>query len=51
MGIQIFRDVREAIAAGYIIESPLPDSEGFIHARMHTPAGWAMALVRVTKNL
>lgn len=47
MGIQIFTNVREALRAGYTIESIHPDSEGFLHARTHTPAGWAKALVRV----
>lgn len=46
MGIQIFTNVRDAIHAGYIIESAIPDAEGFIHARIHTNAGWARALVR-----
>ena len=46
MGIQIFSNVREALRAGYMIESPYPDTEGFLHARFHTPAGWARALVR-----
>ena len=47
MGIQIFSNVREALTAGYMIESIYPDSEGFLHARIHTPAGWAKALVRM----
>ena len=47
MGIQIFSNVREALRAGYSIESPHPDSEGFLHARTHTSAGWAKALVRI----
>jgi hypothetical protein len=46
-GIQIFRSVREAITAGYVLESSIPDSEGFIHARIKTNAGWEKALVRV----
>jgi hypothetical protein len=46
MGIQIFDSVREAVLAGFVIESPFPDSEGFLHARIHTNAGWATALVR-----
>ena len=46
-GIVIFPSPSEAIRAGFQIESPYPDSEGFLHARIHTPAGWAWALVRV----
>jgi hypothetical protein len=46
MGIQIFPTVIAAVRAGYIVDSPLPDSEGFLHARIHTPAGWALALIR-----
>ena len=46
-GILIFRSVFEAIHAGYQIESPYADSEGFLHARMYTSVGWARALVRV----
>ena len=42
----IFLSVSQAIKAGFIIESPFPDSEGFLHARLQTPAGWARALVR-----
>jgi hypothetical protein len=49
MGIQIFESVREALSAGFMIESPIPDSEGFIHARIHTGAGWAKALVRMSR--
>ena len=45
MGIQIFTSVRDAIHAGFMIESSLPDAQGFLHARIHTPAGWAQALV------
>ena len=48
MGIQIFSSVTEAVRAGYMIESPYADSEGFIHARIHTAAGWAQALVRTS---
>ena len=48
MGIQIFTNVREALRAGYMIESVYPDSEGFLHARIHTAAGWARALVCMT---
>ena len=51
MGIQIFSNVREALRAGYMIESAYPDSEGFLHARVHTAAGWARALVRVAGEL
>jgi hypothetical protein len=47
-GIQIFESVQAALHAGYTIQSPIPDSEGFLHARIHTAAGWAEALVRVT---
>lgn len=47
-GLQIFKNVPEAIAAGYEIAfPPIPDSEGFLRARIHTDAGWATALVRV----
>ena len=46
MGIQIFPSVIAAVRAGYMMESAHPDSEGFLHARIHTPAGWAQALVR-----
>ena len=46
MGIQIFQNVLEAIRAGFIIESPIPDGEGFLHARIRTARGWAVALVR-----
>jgi hypothetical protein len=47
MGIQIFNSVREAVLAGFMIESPIPDSEGFLHARIHINTTWAKALVRV----
>lgn len=47
MGIQIFNSVREAVLAGFMIESPLPDPEGFLHARICINATWARALVRV----
>jgi len=50
MGIAIFRSVREAVRAGYTLESPYPDSEGFLHAHIHTAAGWAKALVRTIPN-
>lgn len=46
-GILIFQSVTEAIRAGFTIESPYPDSEGFLHARIRTAAGFATALVRV----
>lgn len=45
MGIQIFKSVKEAIRAGFMIDSPIPDSDGFLHAHIHTQAGWAQALV------
>ena len=47
-GIVIFPSVVAAIAAGYTILSPHADSEGFLHARIKTPAGFAAALVRVS---
>ena len=47
-GILIFKSIAEALRAGYMIESPVPDSEGHIHARIRTPHGWAKALVRIT---
>ena len=46
MGIQIFENALAAIRAGFVIESPIPDAEGFLHARIHTASGWARALVR-----
>ena len=48
MGIEIFETVREALKAGYMLESPYPDAEGFLHARIQTKAGWAKALVRMS---
>ena len=48
MGIAIFGSVQEALRAGYTLESVYPDSEGFLHARIHTAAGWAKALVRIS---
>lgn len=48
-GLLVFETVLAAIAAGYHIMSPYPDSEGFLHARIRTTAGYAMALVRVSK--
>lgn len=47
-GIQIFGSVTEAIRAGFKILSEHPDSEGHLHARIRTSAGWALALVRVS---
>jgi len=44
-GIVIFKNAETAIRAGYLIESPIPDSEGFLRARTRTTTGWAMALV------
>jgi CRP-like cAMP-binding protein len=41
MGIQIFESERERLIAGYILESPVPDSEGFPQARIETDAGRA----------
>lgn len=46
MGIVIFNSVEEAIRAGYIIESPIPDSEGFLPSRIRTESGWQKALIR-----
>ena len=51
MGILIFENVRDAINAGFTIESPFPDNEGFLHARIQTTAGWAKAIVRVSARL
>ena len=48
MGILIFESVRDAVDAGFAIESPTPDCEGFLHARIQTRAGWAKALVRMS---
>jgi hypothetical protein len=45
MGIKIFQSVKEALRAGFMIDSPIPDAEGFLRAHMHTSAGWAQALV------
>lgn len=45
MGIQIFQSVIDAIRAGFIIDSPIPDAQGFLHAHIQTRAGWAQALV------
>jgi len=49
MGIQIFSTVREAVQAGFIIDCAYPDSEGFLQARIRTSAGWAKALVRMSR--
>ena len=46
MGIVIFESVPAALNAGFMIESPVPDGQGFIHARIRMTAGWAKALVR-----
>ncbi len=45
-GILVFESVLAAIRAGFQIESPYPDSEGFLHARIRERSGWAVALVR-----
>lgn len=45
----IFRSVADALRAGYQIESPYADSEGYIHARIMTAGGWAVALVEMGK--
>lgn len=50
MGIHIFESAVEALRAGYMIESPVPDSEGFLAARVRTTAGWAKALVRTSRS-
>lgn len=47
MGIHIFESVQAALQAGYLIESAIPDSEGFLSARIRTAAGWAKALIRM----
>jgi hypothetical protein len=46
MDIRIFHSVRAAISAGYMIDSPVPDAEGFLHARILHSQGWTRALVR-----
>jgi hypothetical protein len=51
MGIKIFNGVQAAIRAGFIIQSPIPDAEGFLHAARRTPGGWARALVRPSNDL
>jgi hypothetical protein len=50
MGIQIFQNVLEAVKAGFIIESPLPDADGFLHARIRTAGGWARALCATKRS-
>jgi hypothetical protein len=45
-GILFFNTLQDAIRAGYMIESPMPDSEGFLHAKSRSQSGWAKALVR-----
>ena len=47
MGIVIFGDIQAALRAGFMIESPIPDSEGFLHARTQTELGWAKALIQL----
>ena len=46
-GIVIFNTVIEALRAGYCIESPIPDGEGFLHARIRCAGGLAKALIRL----
>ena len=46
-GIAIFDSVTQAVSAGFEILSVYPDSDGFLHARIRTSAGWALSLVRV----
>lgn len=46
-GLLVFKSVAEAIRAGYEIISPHADSEGYLHARIKTNAGFALALVAV----
>jgi hypothetical protein len=45
MGIKIFKSVKEALRAGFMIDSPIPDTDGYLHAHIHTAAGRAQALV------
>ena len=47
MGITIFDSLEAALDAGYLIDSPFADDEGFLHARIHTNGEWAKALVRI----
>jgi hypothetical protein len=51
MGIQIFKSVQDALRAGYMIDSPVPDYDGFLRARIHTSTGWARALVHPNGEL
>jgi hypothetical protein len=47
-GLIIFPNVPQALRAGYeILWPPVPDAEGFLHARTMTARGWAQALVKV----
>jgi hypothetical protein len=46
MGILIFSTPEEALRAGFMIESPIADGEGFLHARIRTSTGWGRALIR-----
>jgi hypothetical protein len=39
MDIVMFKSIREAIHAAFLIESPIPGSEGFLHARTRTRLG------------
>jgi hypothetical protein len=47
MGILIFSAPEEALLAGFAIESPIPDGDGFLRARIRTSNGWERALVRI----
>jgi hypothetical protein len=47
-GIVIFKSLREALNAGYMLESPVPDKDGFMRARIMLQGGWAKALVRTS---
>jgi uncharacterized protein (DUF952 family) len=51
MGITIFTGVRAAIRAGFIIDSPIPDADGFLHASTHSDGVLARALVRPENDL
>jgi hypothetical protein len=46
MGILIFSTSEEALRAGFMIESPTPDDEGFLNAHIRTSNGWGRALIR-----
>jgi hypothetical protein len=46
VGIVIFSTSEEALHAGFTIESPIPDGEGFLHARIRRSKGWERALIR-----